>query len=270
MLSLRWDPRLLDRLVPDSVDLPEYPNPYRILRLSAGAPLQEILAEHPVVRIAVPADLRARSPIFAALRDGITRSVHSQPPHHDHPHRSGDPRRYNLFWAEQPRRQAATLFFPSDATPLIATTLTRALCGDQDAWQRSLPMLQLYARDPIRLSRYRLPPSVVAAYARLLRDGDPRPWSDLTPFGQTTVTTRIYSNHAGSTCLLELILAALRATCPGWIIYEPWEEPALILADDTSGTHARLGYGESGEHFYRIWVASPEGQPGPHDLPCLR
>lgn len=245
------------------MNLPEYPSPYQVFALEKGAPLLEILAEHPLVCLRVPDDLRRQVPLFNSVQSQITRTVHSQPPHHDHPHPSGDPRQFNLFWAERPRAQAATVFFVPEATPMIAETLTRFMCGNAEAWQRSLPFIQLYQREALRLSRYRLPAQVVEAYTRLLRDGDKALWNQLSHFGQTTVTTRIYSNHVGATHLLQHIMNALP---PEWVTLEFWAEPLLVLADDTWGTHARWGMGESGGHFYRTWLAMPEDHAFPHDL----
>lgn len=258
VLHLPWRPDLVDGLRAETLVLPEYDAPYQALRAAPDAPLLALLAEHPLIRVAVPADLRQRSPLFRDIQTQVTRSFHSQPPHRDHPHRVGDPRRYNLFWAESARRNASTYFLPDATAPEVARWLAEALRGQPDAWEAAAPRIAAYRDDPRMLSRYHVPAAAVGALEALLRDGDPGPWEGLDPLDQLTTLTRALGNTPLVTALLDRLFADLADTCPGALTQEDWSEPCMVLADDTRLLHGRYGTAESGLGFYRIWICPPD------------
>lgn len=257
--EVAYSPSLFAGLRSVTLDLAEYPEPFRMLSAAADAPLVALLGEHPVARIRVPPDLRAREPLFRAFDTSVTRSVHSQPPHLDHPHRPGDPRRYNLFWAERARANASTYFLPLGLLGPVAGYLTRFLRANAEAWEQSQPKLAMYAEDPLSMSRYLVPRAAIEAYVGLVREGVEASWSRLTPFGQVTTAARILGNTAVITEFLPAFFAWVEAGYPGALHLERWSEPCLVLADDTRCLHGRYGSGESGGHFYRTWISIDSG-----------
>lgn len=261
--ELPYDPSLFAGLRVLSVDLPEYDEPYRILEAEPASPLRRALDEHPLIRVPVPPDLRARVPAFRDLDTQVSRSFHSQPPHQDHPHRPGDPRRFNVFWAEEARANASTYFLPLAREPEVAAFLSAALRGSAEAWEASQPKLSTYAEEPLLMSRYLVPVEAMRAYVALVRDGDAGPWSALTDFGQIITAARILGNTPVITELLPAFFAWMDARFPGELYVERWAEPCVVLSDDTCLLHGRYGRGASGAGFYRMWLADDRASPPP-------
>ncbi|MFT4975536.1 MAG: hypothetical protein ACI8S6_001423 [Myxococcota bacterium] len=251
-----FHPQLLSGVSHERITLPDYDEPYEIMALRPDAPLARILAEHGVVRIPVPQTLRASTPLLAPVRTQVTRTLHSQTPHIDFPHPPDDPRRYNLFWAEAPRRGAATYFIPISHADALVEHLTAFLSGNAMVWAASQPVLARWAEDPTALSRYPLPAAMVEGYARLVRDGDRRGWARLSDFGKTTIAARVLGSTLAATRCVEAILTELADVAH----VETWDRPLLVAADDLRFFHGRLGVGDSGGAFFRVWLSGPPGR----------
>ena len=253
---LPYTPGLFDGVAHTTVALPEYDELYRMLVAQQGAPLLALLRARPLLRIPVPADLRQRQALFRGIHTQVTRTLHSQTPHIDFPHPPGDPRRFNLFWAEAPRQGAVTYFIPRDLSDAVADAMTAYIAENPDIQQASAPVLERYAADEGSLSRYPLPADVVEGYRALVFAGDARLWSQLSDFGKTTICARVLGNTEAGTRCVEHVLSCLGGRF--WV--ERWQEPAVVLMDDTRLLHGRLGRGDSGGRFYRIWLSGPPGE----------
>ncbi len=250
MEPYRFDARFLEHgLTAAALSLPEYAEPYRVLLVAEDAPLRPLLAAHPLLVADAPPDLRRRAPAFAQLSTRVTAPRHSQPPHRDHPHRPGDPRRFTLFWAERPRNHAHTFFIEESCADELADATTGWLLGNREAAEAAALRVTLFHDDPRRVTRYALPPSHVFAFTSLVT-GDPAPWLLLDALARSTVTTRLLGNTEIATRLTEHLLARLGARA--WT--EAWERPRVVIADDSTLLHGRLGRGESGEGFFRVWL----------------
>lgn len=251
MEPYRFDARFLEHgLTAAALSLPEYAEPYRVLLVAADAPLRALLAAHPLLMADAPRDLRRRAPAFAQLSTRVTAPRHSQPPHRDHPHRPGDPRRFTLFWAERPRDHAHTFFVAESCAEELAEAAACWLLGNREAADAAALRITLFHADPRRVTRYPLPPSHVEAFAALV-GGDPAAWSRLDALSRSTVTTRLLGNTEVATRLTEHLLDVLGPRA--W--RERWLRPRVVIADDSTLLHGRLGRGESGEGFFRVWLA---------------
>lgn len=233
--------------------LPEYDDPYRLIHTAPDAPIRTLLSASPLVRIPVPSDLRACVSLFSSIETRVTRTLHSQTPHIDIPHTPGDPRRYNLFWAESPRQGALTYFIPRRHAVTLSRLLAELLRSNTKIQDASAPVLRSYATAPESLSRYPLPAAVVEGYRALVFDGDSAGWDELTVFGQTTVCARVLGNTTAATWCVRHILSALGDA----VHIECWDRPQVVLADDTAFFHGRLGMGETGSAFFRVWISGP-------------
>lgn len=260
MEEISWSADLFAGLSVEDLALAEYATPTRVIRTSEVAPLQDLLRRSPLIRLSLPTGWRRQVPVLDAVRSTVTSPVHSQPPHIDHPHRQGDPRRYNLFLAESPRVGACTYFLPGRLGPWVAAWLAGALAGDREAWAAASPRVARYHDDPLSLSRFRVPERAVQALVALTRDGDPGPWARLSPFGQLTTLTRTLGNTPLATTLLDRLFVEVERAWPGALEIERWDEPRLIIADDTRLLHGRWGTGESGRGFFRVWLCGAEGE----------
>ena len=246
--------RLLAELVEDQIQLPEYPGEYSVFRAPPDGQLMNVLAQGDLVRMRVRPDLRSVLPPFARFRSRIATTVESQPPHLDHPHRPGDLRRYNLFWAEYPREGASTYFIPRSLGPWVADFFEDHLRNNPTAWAWSERLVAAYQRDPRLLSRYVVPERVITAYVDLVRWGRTENWRQLSVDGRLTVTTRIMSNNPETTRLVGLLLRTLADAHPNAIVNTSYPEPTVIFADDTALYHGRFGQGDSGTGFFRTWL----------------
>lgn len=249
-----YRPELLAGLQRAQIRLPDYDGLYNMISVPPGSPLAHLVARAGAVRIPVPADLRARAPLLAPVRTRVTRTMHSQTPHIDFPHPSSDPRRYNLFWAETPRQGACTYFIPAQHGADLCAALTDFLCGNTGVWDRSAGLVARGRQQPAVLSRYPLPDLMLDAFEDLTRHADDRRWQRLSAFGQTTIAARVLGNTTDATRCVEAILGALGADR---VLVETWDEPLLVVADDTRFFHGRLGHGDSGGAFFRVWLSGP-------------
>ncbi|MEL6348185.1 MAG: hypothetical protein AAFV53_34065 [Myxococcota bacterium] len=252
--TLPYQPGMFGGLQHGQVRLPEYPTPYSLIQMKPDATIARRLQQHALIRIAVPDDLRQVEPLFSPVHTKVTRTMHSQSPHIDFPHLDRDPRRYNLFWAEAPRTGAATYFIPLTHAAQAERLLQDFLCGNAEVWAMAEPIFAAHRNDPASLSRYPLPQLAVDAFTVLTRDGDDTLWRQLSGFGQTTVSARVLGNTVAGTRCVSHILANLN----GIAYLETWRRPYVILFDDTRFYHGRIGVGDSGGDFYRVWVT---GEP---------
>jgi len=251
--SLPYQPALLGGLQRRLVQLPDYDEPYELIEMDPRSTLARLLRAAGAVRVPVPADLREQHPLMGAVSTRVTRTLHSQTPHIDFPHPPGDPRRYNLFWAEQPRQGARTFFIPRRCTDSLVRLMTAFLAGSAAVWADAEPVIVRWADDPRSLSRYPLPDHMVHAFTRLVYDSDTSGWERLSAFGKTTVCARVLGNTVAATQCVDAILSGLGDA----VLVEEWKEPVILIADDTQFFHGRRGVGETGGDFFRIWLTGP-------------
>ncbi|MBL8617677.1 MAG: hypothetical protein JNM72_18865 [Deltaproteobacteria bacterium] len=245
---------MLAELIEDQVELPEYAGAYTVFRAATRGRLCALLDRADLVHMHVRSDLRAALPGFGQLSSRVSSGAESQPPHMDHPHRPGDQRRYNLFWAEHPREGATTYFLPLGLGPEVADLLEQHLHRNERAWAWSEPLVAAWKRDPRSLSRYLVPPEAIVAYADLVRYGRKAAWRRLSVDGRLMVTTRIMSNNSEATRMVEWLLCRLQQTHPGEVCSVAYTAPTVVIADDTALYHGRLGRGETGAGFFRRWL----------------